>query len=206
MTAKTKVALHAEIAAQIIQNASGLITGAVLASVLGDIVDSYFNAIDTPQPGSFSLLNTLTAANSPTLDDTTSFTAAFENYMLVFEMLTPVNANVGLGAQVHSAGSWQTTGYLNAAGGVTTYVDLTQSLTLTNSIGGGYNGTVMLPGPGQTFANKIFSGKTGFNATSAIVATNVAGSWNGLTAIDGIRILASTANLQFGKVKIYGLK
>jgi hypothetical protein len=55
------------------------------------------------------LLNTMTAANSATLSDTTSLTCAFTSYEIVFENLIPATASATAELQVHSGGSFQAT-------------------------------------------------------------------------------------------------
>jgi hypothetical protein len=79
----------------------------------GTITTSGTCAIDTAYGGP-KLLNTLTASNSATLSDTTSFTNAFNEYDIVFENIVPATNAVACQLQVNSGGVQATNYSTNA--------------------------------------------------------------------------------------------
>lgn len=195
--------------------------GALTAAPGAIIKSSVWNAIFTDMTSAFTqvaqtrfLLNTLTASASATLGDTTSLTAAFRDYELVFDNLVPGTTTVTLELQVHSGGIFQSTTYLSStfgtngtatilANAATTFVPLTHTTVTTGN--NGVSGTVKIYGPvtGTSLAKSIAGNTTGSNG--AVLATMVAGFWNNAAAIDGFQILFSSGNIASGTVKIYGL-
>jgi len=197
--------------------------GALTAAPGAIIKSSVWNAIFTDMTAAFTqvaqsrfLLNTLTAATSATLGDTTSLTATFKDYEIVFENLIAGTNTVTLEFQVHSGGAFQATGYANSCFGtngtttilntsaITTYIPLTAT-TMINGGSGGLSGSIKIYGPvNGTTLNKFVAGNTiGLNA--AVIATVVSGAWGSNNAIDGFQILFSSGNITSGTVKVYGL-
>lgn len=157
-----------------------------------------------------TLLSVLTASNSATLSDTTSFTSTYDDYLITFDNIVPVTNQVGFQFQVHSGGSFQTTGYLNAAGGATTYVDMTNaSITIFNGAGTGYTSAVKLTNVNSTAVNKWVTPSdraVWYTAAGTVTAANIGGVWNGGQGIiDGFQVQVSSGNFS-GTVKIYGLR
>jgi len=205
-------------------NATGVYTpaaGALTAAPGGIIKSSVWNAIFTDMTAAFTqvaqsrfLLNTLTAASSATLGDTTSLTSTFRDYEIVFDNIVPGTTTVTLEFQVHSGGTFQATSYLSStfgtngtatilANAATTFIPLTHTTVTTGN--SGVSGTIRLYGPvnGGTFSKYVTGNTTSFNG--AILATIVSGTWGTVTAIDGFQILFSAGNIASGTVKIYGL-
>ena len=205
-------------------NATGVYTpaaGALTAAPGGIIKSSVWNAIFTDMTAAFTqvaqsrfLLNTLTAAASATLGDTTSLTATFRDYEIVFDNLVPGTTTVTLELQMHSGGTFQATSYLSStfgtngtatilANAATTFIPLTHTTVTTGN--GGLSGTIKIYGPvtGATAAKNV-TGNT-ISSNAAVLATVVAGYWNNTAAIDGFQILFSAGNIASGTVKIYGL-
>jgi|SRR5882724_3948164 len=205
-------------------NSTGIYTpaaGALTAAPGGIIKSSVWNAIFTDMTAAFTqvaqsrfLLNTLTAAASATLGDTTSLTSTFKDYEIVFENLVPGTTTVTLEFQVHSGGSFQATSYLSStfgtngtatilANAATTFIPLTHTTVTTGN--NGVSGTIRIYGPvnGATLAKSVTGNTTASNG--AVLATVVAGFWNNTAALDGFQILFSSGNIASGTVKIYGL-
>lgn len=205
-------------------NATGVYTpaaGALTAAPGGIIKSSVWNAIFTDMTAAFTqvaqsrfLLNTLTAAASATLGDTTSLTATFKDYEIVFENLVPGTTASTLELQVHSGGTFQATSYICSSFGTngsatilantaTTFIPL--SHTTLNTGGSGFSGTIRIYGPVNTATTiKQVTGNTvGVNTT--LLATVVAGYWNNTAAIDGFQVLYSAGNIASGTIKVYGL-
>ena len=177
-------------------------------------------------PGAFALkgasggpvlLNTLTASNSSSLSDLVSFTSTYQVYELQFINCIPAAASTAE-IQVHSAGSFQTTGYLsswvcssataNTAGVATTtvYVPLSAVSAVSATVGGGVSGTVRVFNPSGTAAPKAWRASTYYCASASLgVVFDGAGCWNSTGAIDGFQFLFSAGNITSGLIKIYGL-
>jgi len=198
MTGKTAAALLTEILQQIPDNTIGLILPSQVRTVLNDLTNSL----------GATLLNVLTASNSTNLQDTTSITSSFDEYLIALENIVPVTNAVGLQLQVQVSAAFQNTNYLNAAGGATTYIDLLAgATTLSNTATAGFSGTLHLHGVNSAFF-KMLEGTAGFyTGASAISAVSVTGAYNAnaANAVTGILVQASSGNISTGRIKIYGL-
>jgi hypothetical protein len=158
------------------------------------------------------LLNTLTASTSATLSDTTSFTSTYNEYEIVFENIVP-SAAATFELQVHSGGSFQTTGYIASAffsnGASTANSAPTTFIQLNGSIGSttiGLSGTIRVYQTSNTAQPKQWTGQTSqFNGTSSTYITMIGGFWNSTAAIDGFQVLMSTGTMTSGTIKIYGI-
>lgn len=159
------------------------------------------------------LLNTLTANNSPTLFDLTSFLSGFIGYELVFENLIPATTNVSSQIQVHSGGIFQTTGYLAnemhfigsiATTAFTTLIPPSSSSILNSAPGLGAIFRVFNPSLTSTPKNWI-----GTFSYASTVPGNVGGIgtgyWNSNGAVDGFQFLFSAGNITSGVIRVYGL-
>jgi hypothetical protein len=167
-----------------------------------------------PAAGSWVLLNTLTASNSATLSDTTSFTGTYNEYEIVFvDLIAATTANT-LTLQVHSGGSFRNTGY-SSADGYTSGSALAQNSSTTGilcSVGGGVSNAIPMSGSirvnNPTVAAQhawwgtSYAGQTGGGVNYPAF---FGGIWNTAAAIDGFQVLMSGGgNITSGKVKIYG--
>lgn len=173
------------------------------------------NGSGTPvyQSGGWTLLNTLTASNSATLSDTTSFTSTYPSYEIVFENIQPATATTQCQIQVHSGGSFQTTSYLasaafnsGSAGGQiaqTTYVPCNAGVGATTVPMSGF---VRVQSPSSTTLPKIWNGQTSQpnSGGTSLYVTNFGGYWSSNSAIDGFQLLFSSGNITSGTIKIYG--
>jgi hypothetical protein len=159
------------------------------------------------------LLNTLTASSSPALSDTRSLTSTYNEYEIVFENVLPVTNNTTLEIQVHSGGSFQTTGYLatnfnvGGSGGAnnkTTFINPSSPSLVQNS-GGGYSGRITVYAPSGTTAPKTWTGIGGHYNGSVFNVITVGGAWQSNGAVDGFQAVFSSGNIASGKIKIYGM-
>jgi len=180
------------------------------------IVSDGTNYLCPHQPGAdggYVLLNTLTASNSATLSDTTSLTAAFDEYNIEFEDIIPATNATTFELQVHSGGTFPATSYIatnlaaatvTAVNNTTTFISISSAASVSNAAPG-LNGYVRVNKPSQTTAPKMWSGvMVSTNATNAFVAT-YGGYWNGGNgAIDGFQVLFNSGNITSGTVRIYG--
>ena len=173
----------------------------VYDSIVGQFIDVPLGSI----LGSV-LLNTLTANNSVSLSDTASIRTAYNDYMIVFENIVPATNNVHFELLVQSGGIFQVTGYLNNAGGITTYLDLNQGATLSNTAGIGFSGRVRIYNVNSITANKLVTIEATFNNGGAANAVAGGGWWNGgVTPVTGFQFVMSAGNISTGTIKIYGL-
>lgn len=162
------------------------------------------------------LLNTLTASNSATLSDLTSFTAAYSAYDLVFENIVPATNASTLELQVHSGGSFQATSYLGIHSSIansnltpsnntpTTFIGLSGSNDVANAVPG-TSGTMRVYTPSATAAAKAWGGSMYNNSGATSRLGLVSGFWNSAGAIDGFQVLFSAGNITSGVIKIYGI-
>lgn len=176
------------------------------------------------------LLSTKTAANSATIDFTSSdfdFTA-YETYIFEITRLVPVTNNISLGVRLSTNGGSTyeagatSYGYSNKVLGIngTTY-DLasagdaqaffgatTNGISSTTSQGG-VSATLKLHSPNNTVNSKAMTW-LGSYAGSVTFAT-ISGSGFGVTnlttsAVNGIRFIPSSGNHSIGTIRAYGVR
>ena len=155
-----------------------------------------------------TLLAVYTASNSANFSDTTSFTSDFGEYQINFHNVVPVTDDVDFNCQVQSGGSFQSTSYLNQAGGRTTDIDISSAGNISNTAGKGLSGVVWVHNTESTTEYKMLQGRTYHFAPSlGIAANNTAGWWQGGTGvITGIRCQMTSGNISTGEMHIYGLR
>jgi hypothetical protein len=172
--------------------------------------------------GAHVLLNTLTVSSSANLQDTTSITASYNEYEIVFENLVTSTSNSSLILLAHSGGTFQTTTYVNTTGTVAngafagTAADVTSvevgAFSQATAVPG-LSGTIRVYAPALAAAPKHWSGLVAFNNNSSgLTSVFVSGLWNGGNgAVDGFEVCFSTTsptctgNITSGVVKIYGI-
>jgi len=170
------------------------------------------------QSGGWVLLNTLTASNSASLSDTTSLTANYNEYQIVFDKLVPATNAVQCQMTVRSGGTFQTTNY--SAPGVgfastsvvgntaTTFIPCSNanSADIGNSASGGLSGAFRVQTPSGTSTYKGWNGQFSFlNQSGGFTGAINTGAWIGGTgAVDGFLIKMNSGNISSGTVKIYG--
>lgn len=163
------------------------------------------------------LLRTVTASNSASIQDTSSISASYRYYDIVFENIVPVTNGVALYLQVYSGGAYQNTNYKgvgfsanqngSAVNTITTAIDLCQGTRISNSATDGVTGTVTIFNPNNTSSYKRVVGNLGFYdstvSNDAIVSST--GSWRGGTgAVTGFQVYFSSGNISTGSIRIYG--
>jgi hypothetical protein len=173
--------------------------------------------------GSLVNLATLTASNSASLSDTTHITGTYSSYVLVFQNILPASNERVIEFQVHSGGSFQTSGYdavnilaANSSVGSsdsnsTAYIPLTHVTAGTNqSISNsapGYSGTITLTNPS---ANSITSingefGYFGGGGAGWQVRGSFFGAWATAGVVDGFQVkMDDGSNIASGSIIIYG--
>lgn len=163
----------------------------------------------------FTLLNTLTAATSSTLDDTTSITSAYDLYMISLLNIVPSNGTDAFICQYYVSSVLQTGSYLSQFG-----LDLTTGGILlgpnananyspvTTTAGAGLGGIVYLQSPNSTTTKKYMTGTTGWRTSSpGAAAISLHGFYNGSNgAVTGLRFKWGIGNITAGTIKIYGMQ
>lgn len=172
--------------------------------------------------GTWVLLNTLTASSSSSLDDTTSLTSTYSEYVIEVENLIPGTTSVQLMLRARTAGAFATTSYTSHAGGSAnasstdvaagassagaTHIPICPESTYWRTGGAGLFATIRVKNPSNTSIRKLFYGTSyGMNSVFAVVG-QFAGCWDGGNgAITGFQLLSSSGNIASGTVKVYGI-
>ena len=165
------------------------------------------------------LLNTLTASNSTTLSDTTSFTSTYNSYTLVFIKLTPATTSDTCQIQVQASASFQATGYITqATAGVSTTTPTTEvpcSFAGQNPISGGngVSGSLTVYKPSDN-AKALWGGHiyNFYGVTEGNISTvDIIGKWNTAAVVTGFQVFynsaagsARTNGIASGIVEVWG--
>jgi|ERR1700722_7095965 len=160
----------------------------------------------------WQLLNTLTAANSVSLSDTTSFLLGYNDYEIVFTNIIPVTNDVNLGFQVQSNGSFQATSYVSTilfgSAGAASANDFTTSIVVSgqviNSVPGS-SGWIRVSNVGANNTPKIWNGQQGQISTT-FYPMLCAGMWNNNAPITGFQAIFGSGNILSGTIRVYGRK
>lgn len=159
----------------------------------------------------WTLINTITGTGAAALQDTTSLTSTYANYMIVVrDLLTATNA-VTIQMQLYVSGSYRTTGYSGyydyAGGGngpLTTYIPLSYPSRGSN-VYQTYS-TIFLSNPSSSTVYKpVIYQNANWDTSGSYYAPTVGASTYtaATTAITGFQILASSGNIT-GTVQVYG--
>lgn len=198
-----------------IGNTGGLSSERALTAGTGiTLTDGGANTTVTLARGSGGriLLNTLTAAGSASLADTTSFTGTYKRYEIVFEALIHATA-AGNFRFRYNQGGVQTTGYKARGIRITTSSVLTTEIPLTSGGTGettapGFSGTLTIDDP-STSAKHMSYGVGGHNDSSAgaltAVNTQYMGWFDTAGVVTGFEVTSSTGNITSGVIKVYGI-
>ncbi|CAN7372704.1 hypothetical protein LJR220_003321 [Bradyrhizobium sp. LjRoot220] len=164
--------------------------------------------------GAWVLLNTMTASNSASLDDTTSFTATYREYMISIENIVPASASNNCLLQVHSGGTFQASSYF--AGAIrstsTTVASIGQttnipcdagSTNLVNAVPG-VSGYMYVANPSSTTTPKNWHGTYNEAISGTTLFGTMGGFWNSNAALTGFRIVMGSGNITSGVVRVYG--
>lgn len=154
------------------------------------------------------LLNTLTAALSTQLDDTTSITSNYNIYMIQLEQVLPnIAANLGLECRYQVAGTFPNANYIsntwsNNADGIYLSGDGTVVGQASNAAGLGISGCLYLYNPLGTTNAKYLAGMTMQDSLAAISGGFYNGSFG---AVTGLRFRFVGGSIKSGQIKIYGI-
>lgn len=158
----------------------------------------------------WTLINTITGTGAAALQDTTSLTSTYANYMIYVRNLLPATNAVTVQMQLQIGGSYQTSGYLgfNTINGFNT----------TYTTGIGINAAIRTGNVNQSsfvfYINNpstagVYKPVYGFGApydtgNASYVSSISSGAFTTNTnAVTGFQILASSGNIT-GTVQVYG--
>lgn len=172
--------------------------------------------------GSVVLLEQHTASSSAAIDFTSWYSSSYDHYRIDLVNLVPsVNgASLTLRYSTDGGSTWDSvTNYLHSSqyssdSGATGVVHSeTESSafvggTISNTASaGGLSGTVDLYAPGSSSAKKAFVSNLTFFANDGHYYLMQTGGWYAsTTAVDGIRFLMDSGNIDSGILRIYGIK
>jgi hypothetical protein len=167
-----------------------------------------------PPTGSVVALETLTPSAVASIATSASW-SGYSTIEVIFYNVIPATTAVTFELQVHSGGTYQTTGYIsseihtngasNGQGTATTFVMLSSAATVTN-VTPGISGYLRLSNPASSTADKLVTGQSSCVNGTALAVSNFGGCWNGGTgAVDGCQFLFSSGNITSGTIKIYGI-
>lgn len=201
-------------------------TGTVMAptssGTAGQVLTSSGSATPTwatPSSGALTLLSTVTASASATVDVETTFDSTYDAYMLVVSGAKPATDSVSLLARMKIGGSYITTSTYISTGGYTSLAGnqettLATEITLVSGVWGNDAASscdvvIYIFNPSST----AFKKQIRYEATSLRIDTGATqvqtrsglGVNNGTAALTGIRFFASSGNISAGKFRLYGL-
>jgi hypothetical protein len=169
--------------------------------------------------GALTLLSTVTASASATVDVETTFDSTYDAYMLVVSGAKPATDSVSLLARMKIGGSYITTSTYISTGGYTSLAGnqettLATEITLVSSVWGNDAASscdvvIYIFNPSST----AFKKQIRYEATSLRIDTGATqvqtrsglGVNNGTAALTGIRFFASSGNISAGKFRLYGI-
>jgi hypothetical protein len=178
-------------------------------SSLGGVV---FISPAVQSPGVPVLLNTLTAAASATLSDTTSFTSAYKYYKIVCENLLPATNAVSprLLPQINAAFQGTCTynsfhqSSVNGGGGNATST-IAQDVVSNVAANGGFNSNILVYNSVSATVRKIFRIDNSFyDGSTVCVDMGTMVCTASALAMTGFQFAFSAGNITSGTIKIYG--
>lgn len=206
-------------------NLTTALTLAGAAGTNGQVLTSAGSGLPTwssPSAGSLTLLSTVTASNSATVDVETTFSSTYDAYLLVVTGMTSQNNNVGIRAQMKLSGSYVSTstykyfvdssqsnfGAGNSNSNSSTEIILSNGSTGNNAADSA-DLQISIYNPSNTAFSKmitwdgvnyITSLNTGTVGTASGIAVNT-----GTGALTGLRIYFGSGNVVAGKFRLYGI-
>jgi hypothetical protein len=180
----------------------------------------------TPSSGALTLLSTVTASSSATVNfDSTYITSTYDAYMIVMNSVLPVTnaVNISINASSNNGSSfpysWTNTGTGFSSNGTSAQGtgggqnNLTGGLVasavdqkLTNAAGQTFNCTLYLFKPSATqYFQCTWNATWISNESSALCWVGMSGTTNSSTAVNYIRFAMSSGNIASGTFRLYGL-
>jgi len=166
----------------------------------------------------FVLLNTLTAANSSVLSDTTSLTATYSAYEIDFINIVPATNEVIFELQVHSGGVFRSSGgYLfngliagsimnsSAASFISLSWNVASVAAAILNAAPGYSGRLRVYNPSANAICQMEGTCTYVDGGNIANGGSMGGWWGTAAVVDGFQVFMNSGNMTSGTVKIYGI-
>jgi hypothetical protein len=210
-------------------NLTTALTLAGAAGTNGQVLTSAGSGLPTwatPSAGAVSLLATVTASSSATVNfDSTYITSTYDAYMIVMNSVLPATNSVTISIDASSNNgssfpySWSNTGTGFSSNGTAAQGvgggqnKLTGALTasateqkLTNAAGKPFNCTMYLFKPSATqYFQCTWNATWISDVSSALCWVGMSGTTNSSTAINYIRFAMSSGNIASGTFRLYGI-
>lgn len=217
-TAATATNLASGVAGAVPYQSGSGATGFSAAGTSGQVLQS--NGVSaptwvTPSAGALTLLSTVTASASATVDIETTFSSTYDAYLLYVVNLTPATAGTIIYARLKVGGSYVTSASYTYAtnrssDAASTYSsdnsagDSTIRLITNCSLG---QMTINIYSPSNTTKSKMINWQgVSITSTPNIAFANGVAYVTGTTAaMTGIRIFADSGNITSGTFRLYGV-
>jgi hypothetical protein len=173
-----------------------------------------------PLPVGLTLLSTLTASNSATLDDVINITTTYKHYFLLLSNIRPASNGMSLFLRVtsNSGTSWHaghpsiyenasntSGGYALLSGPGVNSTTVTQSPGISNNNNYGVSGMIHMSAPSSGYP-MLVSDLVFRNSAVGTVTRAFGASILPETGINGVRMGFDGGNIVSGDVRIYGVK
>jgi len=201
-------------------NFTTALTLAGAAGTSGQVITSAGSGLPTwatPQAGAFTLLSTVTAASSATVDIETTFSSTYDAYIIVASGVT-FSSTTNLRSQFKASGSYVTTATYNF------HIDTSSDFNLANTYASSVSNselriasslstgstdsldfTLHIHTPSSiAFYKKIYWIGT-HNTTVTQIRSYGLGMLENTGAVTGVRFLPSTGTILAGKFRLYGI-
>jgi len=177
-------------------------------------------------PG-WTLLSTVTASNSATVDIETTFDSTYDVYVIVADNVLPATDQASLWCRLKINGSYQSTNYVGTSG----YFSSDVATPTSTSYSVASPATQILIGEGAGLTNEVYGGTrfimNVFDVTSTVTRKQV--TWDGCAiarssndfrqsrligaaryeggneALTGVRFLMSSGDIATGSFRLYGI-
>jgi hypothetical protein len=180
--------------------------------------------------GANTYLCTITASSSAVLSyaspttGTCTINSSYTSYLLLFQNIIPATDSKILEFQVHSGGSFKSSGYVisiniggggsigNANSGSATYIPLSDPLDSNNlslhNTAPGLSGSVIITNPSVSGLITV-SGQVsylGAGGASYFATGTTSGYWATPGVVDGFQVLMDSGNITSGSILVYGVQ
>jgi len=169
----------------------------------------------TASAGALTLLSTVTASNSATVDIETTFSSTYDRYIIEAIDIRSVDSGVIIGAQYKLSGAYVTnTTYafhrMQPNDASAAYIGSALAAGAASSIGvtgasGRSQFTMHITNPTSTTLQKLVYWTGGSISSDAVTVRAGAGLNQGTGALTGVRFFASTGNISSGTFRLYGI-
>ena len=178
-----------------------------------------WTTLPSPPASALTLLSTVTASTSATVDIETTFSSTYDVYLLVVSGLTISINNRDLYLRMKLSGTYATSGYIfltgtSTAAGATFdtiqntssgQIQLHNSLRLGSAADDSANFSIYITNPASTTLKKQIYYTGSYTNGSNLAIISGSGSNTGTGELTGIRMLMPSGNIVAGTFRLYGI-